>query len=60
MDVHLEGILGLVPDKSLERPARRLKSGNKKKTKEYLDNLRNKLESHNVFQREWSDSGVTL
>ena len=51
VDIHLESLLGLKPDKPAGSIPRRLKSGNLKTVETYLTNLKSKLESPNVFQR---------
>ena len=51
VDIHLEGLLGLIPDKPKERIPRRLKSGNQKTTKECIKNLKDKLVNQNAFTR---------
>ena len=51
VDIHLEGLQGLIPDKPKERVPRRLKSGNQKITKEYIKNLKDKVVNQNEFNR---------
>ena len=51
VDVHLEGLLGLIPDKPKEIVRRRLKSSNQKTIKEYIKNLKDKLVNQNAFNR---------
>ena len=51
VDIHLEGLLCLTPDKPAGSEPWILKSGNLKTVETYLTNLKSKLESQNVFQR---------